>query len=329
MTERDSSVSRVTGGNRAQRRFAWVFAVVATLFTAFVLLEAFVIPRSGGGAIEVPVFTPPPLPSETPTPTSTPEPWPPPPPLGMQRTSPVRVFVDDTRKIAVSTYHIFDSDVYVADIKLSDVAELKTAFASDTYGRNITQRPSTMARNTGAIVAINGDYYGARSAGYVIRNGELYRDRAAGSSQEDMIIWWNGSSSIVHERDVNAAGLMANGARQGWSFGPALIENGEVVLGRGQLPYHTDQTNPRTAIAEVEPLHYLLVVVDGRTRNSKGLTLSQFANVLAKFEVNNAYNLDGGGTTTMLWHGEVINRPVGDGATGTVQERWTSDIVYV
>jgi exopolysaccharide biosynthesis protein len=322
-----------SAAKRAPRRFFWIFAIVITTFTVFVLLEAFVIPRAGDGPIAVPAFTPS-SPSSTntlttTTPSLTAQPWPPPPPLGLQRTSAVKSYVTSDKKIAVATYHIFDSDVYVANIKLSSAEQLMSAFASDTYGRNITQKPSTIATNVNAVIAVNGDFYGARSSGYVIRNGELYRDRLTEPTQQDLVIWRDGSSSIIREGDVSGVELMAKGALHSWSFGPALIADGQIVIpSNDQLPYHAAIANPRTAIAEIAPLHYLLVVVDGRTATSTGLTLTQLAAVLAKFEVNNAYNLDGGGTTTMLWNGNVINNPVGDGATGTVQERWTSDIIY-
>jgi len=60
---------------------------------------------------------------------------------------------------------------YVATVKLTDATALKSAFANNQFGRNITQKTSTIASNNNAIFAINGDYYGFRSSGIVIRNG--------------------------------------------------------------------------------------------------------------------------------------------------------------
>jgi exopolysaccharide biosynthesis protein len=85
--------------------------------------------------------------------------------------------------------------------------------------------------------------------------------------------------------------------------------------------------NPRTAIAYVEPLHYLIVVSDGRTSESKGLKLYQMANFLKGLGATVAYNLDGGGSSTMYFGGKVINNPTTNGKT--ISEREVSDIVYI
>ena len=85
-------------------------------------------------------------------------------------------------------------------------------------------------------------------------------------------------------------------------------------------------SNPRTAIGMVEPLHYILVVSDGRTDESEGLTLDELAEVMADYGCTQAYNLDGGGSSTMVFNGTVINNPTSSGRSE--KERSVSDIVY-
>ena len=85
--------------------------------------------------------------------------------------------------------------------------------------------------------------------------------------------------------------------------------------------------NPRTAIGIVDECHYLLIVSDGRTRESEGLTLYELAEFAKKLGVTTAYNLDGGGSSTMYFNGEVVNNPTTNGKT--ISERGVSDIVYI
>ena len=68
---------------------------------------------------------------------------------------------------------------FVADVVLDDATRLKNAFADAQFGRNIIAGTSDIAEENDAIFAINGDYYGFRSNGIVIRNGVLYRDEPA------------------------------------------------------------------------------------------------------------------------------------------------------
>ncbi|MBN2849369.1 MAG: phosphodiester glycosidase family protein, partial [Erysipelotrichaceae bacterium] len=197
---------------------------------------------------------------------------------------------------------------YVADIQLNNVAYLKTAFAKNTFGRNITQYTSTIAKNNNAILAINGDFYGYRDKGLIIRNGVLYRDKPRSPiDNRTLVIDKNGDFKYVTEGEVSGESLVAEGALQSFSFGPVLIENGELVDTSDQY-WVASKANPRVGIAQLGPLHYLFVVVDGRTENSDGMTLPQLAQVFKDRGAIMAYNLDGGGSATMWYNGKVINR---------------------
>ncbi len=235
-------------------------------------------------------------------------------------------YSDENINITVTTYREYDTTIYVADITVSSIEYLQTAFAESSYGRNVTEKTSEIADGTNAILAINGDYYGARESGYVIRNGTLYRNTAS-KGQEDLVIYDDGSFGIVSEEDVTAEELLENGAVQVLSFGPALIRDGSTVVSKEDEVGKAMTSNPRTAIGIVDDLHYLFVVSDGRTTKSKGLSLYQLAEFMGSLGTVTAYNLDGGGSSTMYFNGEVINNPTTSGKR--IKERSVSDIVYI
>ena len=234
-------------------------------------------------------------------------------------------YTSDSLTITLNQYLVADTTVYVADVVTDDPSRLKTALAGDVYGRNVTDKPSSIASDSGAVLAINGDFYGARTSGYVIRNGVLYRDTASGG--EDLVIWADGSFSIIDETRVSAQELLDQGAVQVLSFGPALVEDGQVSVSETDEVGKAMASNPRTAIGIVDEGHYLFVVSDGRTSESEGLTLRELADFMESLGVQTAYNLDGGGSSTMVFQGQVENNPTTGGST--IRERSVSDIVYV
>lgn len=73
--------------------------------------------------------------------------------------------------------------------------------------------------------------------------------------------------------------------------------------------------------------HYLFVVSDGRTSESEGLSLYEMAEFMQSLGAATAYNLDGGGSSTMYFNGEVVNNPTTSGRN--IKERSVSDIVYI
>ena len=235
-------------------------------------------------------------------------------------------YIDENIQITITEYREYDTSIYVADIILSSPEYLQTAFAQNAYGRNVTEKTSEIAESEGAILAINGDYYGAQEDGYVFRNGVLYRNTSS-SGQEDLVIYEDGSFAIINETDVTAEELLADGAQQVLSFGPALIENGTVVVSENDEVGKAKTSNPRTAIGIVDNLHYMFVVSDGRTDENAGLSLLQLSEFMKEFGVTTAYNLDGGGSSTMYFNGKVINNPTTNGRS--IAERSVSDIVYI
>lgn len=237
-------------------------------------------------------------------------------------------YKDENISVTVSEYRENDTDIYVADVQLSSPEYLQTALAQGVYGRNVKEETSTIAENNNAILAINGDYYGAREAGYVIKNGELLRNTSAG--RDDLVIYEDGSWKIVNEDEASAEELLSDGAVQTMSFGPGLIDGGEISVGVNEEVKQSMSSNPRTAIGIIDDCHYVFVVSDGRTDESAGLSLYQLAEFMKGLGCDTAYNLDGGGSSTMYFNGEVINNPTGGKAGhGEGSERSVSDIVYI
>ena len=234
-------------------------------------------------------------------------------------------YSDSNVSITVKEYREYDSAIYVADITVSDVSYLKTALASNTYGRNITETTSNIASENNAILAINGDYYGARQSGYVIRNGSLYRNSSG--NRDALAIMKNGEFEFVTEGETSAETLLENGALQVFSFGPVLLEDGSISVTENEEVGMAMASNPRTAIGYLGKNHYVFVVSDGRTSESAGLSLYELAEFMQSLGVVDAYNLDGGGSSTMVFKGEVINTPTTNGHS--TQERAVSDILYI
>ena len=234
-------------------------------------------------------------------------------------------YSDSNVSITLKEYREYDSAIYVADVTVSDVSYLKTALASNTYGRNITDTTSDMANDNNAILAINGDYYGARQSGYVIRNGSLYRNSSG--NRDALAIMKNGEFEFVTEGETSAETLLENGALQVFSFGPVLLEDGSISVLENEEVGMAMASNPRTAIGYLGKNHYVFVVSDGRTSESAGLSLYELASFMKSLGVVDAYNLDGGGSSTMVFKGEVINTPTTNGHS--TQERAVSDILYI
>ena len=237
-------------------------------------------------------------------------------------------YSDDNISVTLTEKTVSNTQVYITDVTVSSSEYLKTAFAQNTYGNNVTAKTSETAANNNAILAVNGDYYGANTTGYVIRNGVVYRDTVReDSSNGDLAIYKDGSFKIIYEDQVSADQLVKDGVVNLLAFGPSLVENGEIAVDTNSEVGQSMSSNPRTAIGIIDENHYIIIVSDGRTTESEGLSLYQMAEIMKSYGVKTAYNLDGGGSSTLYFNGQVINKPTTNG--NTISERSVSDIVYI
>ena len=174
-------------GKKKQKNF-WplIFGILLTGYAVFTLLDAFVLPRdlvvlesarepeiSENSAVSQAAEEAEQLPEET------------------EQQEPIvtqNSYQSKNISIPIETIERYNTQVYVADIQLADTSFLKTALAGNTFGRNVGQTTSEIAKANDAILAVNGDYYGFRDRGFVMREGYLYRDTVQGDGYEDLVI---------------------------------------------------------------------------------------------------------------------------------------------
>ena len=232
---------------------------------------------------------------------------------------------DDIR-IAVTQNKRDQATYYVADVWIRNIRQFKTAFAvGDEFkrGSKYARMPLEIANNNQAMVALTGDYSGARSRGVVIRNGTLYRESVA---EDVCVLYADGVMETCYRDEFDLEAAIARGAYQSWSFGPKLLDSGQrpsTYDGASEnLLSVINNRDPRAAIGYYAPGHYCLVVVDGRQGEySRGMSLTQLSDLFIELGCTDAYNLDGGQTAAMVFDGTVVNRPYKDG-------RIISDIIY-
>lgn len=209
---------------------------------------------------------------------------------------------------------------YVADIYIRNTDYFKTARSS-----GFSSDVADMAKANNAIIAINGDYFGARNQGTVVREGQLIRES---DFKDVLVLFKNGVMKTYSKEEFSLDAVKTAAEEAGtsildiWSFGPSLLD----ADGNAKTEFDSSVTpaNPRSAIGYYEPGHYCLVAVNGRgEENSVGLKMADLAQLFSDLGCTVAYNLDGGKSSVMVWDGgaTTINTPDGGG-------RSVSDIIY-
>ncbi len=234
-------------------------------------------------------------------------------------------YSSDTVDLKVTQHKQDDFTYYVADIQIKDASQFSYAFSHDAYGRG-NESVSDIADRNGALLAFNGDFCGSNKVGIVIRGGKLYRKQ--NSARHLLIVEADGTMRALTDRSGKqgqvANKLVDEGVLHTFEFGPLLVKDGEAVRMSENFFIRTGRgyVEPRTAIGQLGPLHYLVIVVDGRTPGySEGCDLPTLQQLFIDRGCDFAFNLDGGGSTTLYLDGRVINHP------SSGDERSVSDIV--
>ena len=232
-------------------------------------------------------------------------------------------YMDDTIYVSVETREEEGVIYRIAWVSIQDASQLRTATSSNDA------RPSAMAKAKNAVVAINGDYYSnlPEKKSYVIRQGKKIREKT-NKKKDLLIIDENGDFHTVvkfgtdeGKAEMNAI-LEEHTVVNGFTFGPALVHNSERLTMDTHYDYNPNGLEPRAAIGQTGPLSYVLVVAEGRSKDSSGVTHQEMADFMYELGCIEAYNLDGGNSATLIFHNEFyMNRSANS-------ERAQSDIIY-
>lgn len=144
---------------------------------------------------------------------------------------------------------------------------------------------------------------GGKPAGLVIEDGKL---RTTNTGASYSLVGMDNNNKMVVSNSMTYAKCQELNLRCAVSFGPVIIINGNPTIRSGTGGWGLQ---PRTAIAQRQDGAILMLVIDGRQKGSLGATLRQVQDILLENGAYNAFNLDGGASTTMVYNGNVVNSP--------------------
>ncbi len=175
-------------------------------------------------------------------------------------------------------------------------------FVSNGLGQTVGQQCQAFGAlggiNGGAFMDENGGGDGRTPEGLTVVNGQLINygydtNCFCGLTEEGRLIVGYYSYS-----DTQYLGIVS-----GVTWGPILIQNGVP----SDLTNVASGLNPRTAIGQRADGAILMLVIDGRQVHSIGATYQDVQDVMLQYGAVNAFNLDGGSSTTMWYNGDYVN----------------------
>ena len=208
--------------------------------------------------------------------------------------------------IAISSGTVDDSAYYLADIYVQDITCMATAFSQGEFRGSTSTVRDMFDSVTGAIVAMNGDFYSLHVYGPVIRNGVVYADHVT-RDWDIAVLLTSGELLTYDYRTLTKEALALMSVYQTWVFGPALLD--EEGHAKTKFRSAVQPANPRSVLGYYEPGHYALLTVDGRTKESKGMTMEQLSQFCEELGFARAYNLDGGRSSALISKSGDINSP--------------------
>ena len=237
----------------------------------------------------------------------------------------IQYYYDETILVIAWKEAINNSACTFSEVKIAHGSQLRRALADNTYGSSVQMYPTQMAENANAVIAINGDFYGHRPFGITVYQRQLYRfnpktlETCFFTASGDMLFTHAGE--LTDEESVKKL-VADNDITFSVSFGPILVENGQLKTTDSYLVGEIDTQYSRAAIGQVDKLHYLLMSINEEGAYQRRVPMNVAAEYIYSKGVVNAYALDGGQTATIVMQGKTVNRP------DWGNERLMTDIIY-
>ncbi len=208
---------------------------------------------------------------------------------------------DDSIDVQAYMIRVYDTPCAVMFVQLSDPDQFCTEQAKP-YPHRATMRIDVMAKRVNAIAAVNGDWFSYHNDGIVYRNFELLRNSPS-PDDDGLVVDINGDFHLMRPMTAENYDQLDVPIRHAFAFGPALVENGEVLPIDRVVTY-----KQRMGIGQIDKLTYVMVAADGPDQpDSVGLSVPQLAQLMHDLGAQTAYNLDGGQSTSMMMYQTKIN----------------------
>ena len=224
---------------------------------------------------------------------------------------------DGTMRVRIEKGVENKTNIYWVEVSITDPSQLRTALAGGK-GSQKNAQPVSIARRANAVLALNGDFFTSHKSGIVYRQGQLLRNKPAGS-RDQLIIDENGDLTIL-AFSYRAGKAEIQGAfdafqekhqiRECFCFGPGLIIDGvtQQFNYREKVSCGYPTRAQRIIFCQTGPLEYLFLVTEGKEQNQPGFTVPECVELLEKRGgILQAYNLDGGNSSQIILCGEKIN----------------------
>lgn len=195
---------------------------------------------------------------------------------------------------------------YMAKVKIHDPDAIKLVLSNDKVGDK-GETTSAAANRKNAVLAINGGGFSKKDGllypmGITVVDGEIKTFYQVGLS----FIGFNKTGNLVGGEIMTREQVGELNVLQGATFVPTLLKDGK----KQEIPKKwSNRKEPRTLIGHFSNGDLLFIVIDGRQKDSSGVTLEEAQDKLLEFNVRDAYNLDGGGSSTFYYDGKVLNKP--------------------
>ncbi len=255
--------------------------------------------------------------------------------LNFEPNTNIQYYCDDTILTILWKELIDGNTVTCCEVKVADASQFRRKLVDDTFGSPRKLFATSIAASVNAVVAMNADFYMFRDFGIVVYDREMYRfseDTYTGSYKkynctDTLFITDQGDFRFWHRlEEANAEQMRAyirdNNILFSIAFGPVLVENGQLQVCDWYPAGEIDRGYSRAGIGQKDHLHYFYMSLNHSQQKEARWTVNYFGEKMYERGLQQAYCLDGGQTSEIVWRGAPFNY-IDYGA-----EREVSDVIY-
>ncbi len=255
--------------------------------------------------------------------------------LNFEPNTNIQYYYDETILTIIWKELIDGNTVTCCEVKVADASQFRRKLVDDTFGSPRKLFATSIAASVNSVVAMNADFYMFRDFGIVVYDRELYRfsedtytgmykkynctDTMFVTEEGDFIFWHRLQEASP---DQMRAFIEENNILFSIAFGPILVENGSLTPCDWYPAGEIDRGYSRAGIGQKDHLHYFYMSLNHSAQREARWTVNTFGERMYERGLQQAYCLDGGQTSEIVWRGAPFNYIDFGG------EREVSDIMY-